>query len=147
MSRDSKVLFSMFFFVALIFCAATFYRYVIKQDYYILTQDECDPKTQSCFERKCGDLWWFECTGDPASDIQIYRYIQRKAYDFPYCDPVVKQEGFLAHLVEAKECPIPACDPSDSSCSVIYCDPAKDNNCFKPEEAATSSVSMLTTQT
>lgn len=105
---------------------------MVKQDYYVLTQSSCDPKTESCFERKCGDLWWFECIGDPESDISVYKYEKRKAYEFAYCDPVVSQEGFLAKLTEAKDCPIPECTENDVNCSVIYCDPGSDGNCYKP---------------
>ncbi len=108
--------------------AATYYRYVIKRDYAVEAQTDCDPETEKCFIWKC-DPRALEgeekCTGVPDNDIWYYQVVRRNAKNIPLCDP--KDEN----------CAALTCEPGEQGCSVEFCTPENVPNgeeCNDPEK-------------
>ena len=62
--------------------AVSYYKYMVKRDYIVQAQAECDPYTEKCFVHVCdpdpnvdGD----SCTGDPAEDTWYTKNVSRIA--------------------------------------------------------------------
>ncbi|MFA6184156.1 MAG: hypothetical protein WC682_03560 [Parcubacteria group bacterium] len=93
--------------------ALTFYRYIIKKDYMIQAQMDCDPYTETCFVWKCdpaSDVDGEKCTGDAENDIWYYKLIKRNASLIPDCDPT------------DENCEALACENNEPECHFILCD-------------------------
>ncbi|MCK9379351.1 MAG: hypothetical protein M0P97_04385 [Candidatus Moranbacteria bacterium] len=90
MDKKSKILIAVF--VALIFISVgvTYWRIVIKKDYVIESQVDCDPYSEECFVWKCDSQSSVEgeaCTGEPDEDIWYFKIVRRNAGNVPFCDP------------------------------------------------------------
>ncbi len=86
--KKTKIFFIVFFAAALIATGISFYKYFILKDYYIKTQVECDPKTESCFIYECDPEEDSECPEDQNERISYYKLVEKKAYAVPICDSV-----------------------------------------------------------
>ena len=101
------------FFYSIVLCLvitiiASFYRFIIKNDYLVYYESPCDPNTKSCFE-SCDD----NCT--------YYMKVQKYAPDvFVQCGK---------DITDCKSASV--CLPSDRKCSITYCNPKIDENCDK----------------
>jgi hypothetical protein len=128
LDRKSKVLFVIIGLLIVGSVAVTFWRYMMKRDYIIQAQTDCDPTTENCFVWKCDPASSVEgeaCTGDEESDTWYYKIIRRNAKNIPLCDP------------NDENCTALVCDPGEKDCSEELC--TDDNvpegeSCNDPEQ-------------
>lgn len=114
MSRGTKILMLAFVVLVALSVSASYYRFVILQDYIVRSKVDCDPATESCFVWICnpetdGEE---ECTGDLAEDTWYYKIAFRNAMHIPMCDPE-KDEVCLPFA-----CP----ETGESGCKEVLCD-------------------------
>jgi len=111
--KKSKIFFLVFFLLIAVAVGATYYRIMIKKDYIISTETDCDPYTENCFVWECDPESTVEgeaCTGDPETDIWYYKIIKRNAGRIPLCDP------------NDENCTALVCDENEPECSETLCD-------------------------
>lgn len=114
LDRKSKIL---FFAIGLLIAgsvAATYWRIVVKRDYIVQAQTDCDPTAENCFVWKCDPNSTVEgeaCTGDPEKDTWYYKIIRRNAKNIPLCDP------------NDENCTALTCEPEEKDCSEELCAP------------------------
>lgn len=107
--------------------AVTYWRIMVKKDYIITAQADCDPTTEKCFVWNCDPKSNVEgeaCTGDSEKDVWYYQIINRKAFNIPLCDP------------NDENCTALTCPEGEKDCSVEFCDEKtkkKENVCSDPE--------------
>jgi hypothetical protein len=113
MDRKSKILLAVFFLLIAGSVAFTYYRIMVKKDYLISSQIDCDPYTEKCFIWNCdpnstapGEA----CTGDPEVDVWYYKIAKRNASRIPLCNPETDEncQPFL-------------CDPGEPECGETLC--------------------------
>src|SRR5665647_1731385 len=107
MDKKSKIFFLVFFLLIAGSIAVTYYRIVIKRDYIISAQADCDPTMEKCFVWECDPISTVEgeaCIGDSESDIWYYKIIKRRAANIPLCDPNDENCTALTCSVGEKEC-------------------------------------------
>jgi hypothetical protein len=112
LDKKSKILFVIIGLLIVGSVAVTFWRYMLKRDYIVQAQTECDPETENCFVWECDPASIVEgeaCTGDEESDIWYYKIIHRNAKNIPLCDP------------NDEECTALVCDPGEEECSEELC--------------------------
>jgi hypothetical protein len=130
-SRAEKILIIIFFLLIIGSVAFTYYRIMLKKDYLISSQIDCDPYVEKCFIWNCdpeSDVEGEACTGDPEMDAWYYKIAKRNASRIPLCDPEADEncEPFL-------------CDPGEPECGETFCDEktvAEGETCNDPEEYA-----------
>lgn len=115
MDKKSKILLLTFLVLVIVVVAFTYYKYMVKRDYIIEAQADCDPYAEACFIWQCDPKSSEEgppdgeaseaCTGDPEEDIWYYQIVRRNAMN------------------------IPPCDPNDENCDALTCDPALEKDC------------------
>jgi hypothetical protein len=98
----------------------TAYRYLIKKDYIIQAETDCDPYTETCFIWEC-DINSSEegekCVGDSEADIWYYKIIKRNASKIPLCDST------------DENCRALVCEENESDCEFTLCtDENKEEN-------------------
>lgn len=91
----------------------TYWKIMVKRDYVIMAQADCDPYEEKCFVHICdpdpaADGEW--CTGDPEEDTWYTKNIRRMAYNIPDCDP------------NDEDCAALVCEEGEENCSYEYCD-------------------------
>lgn len=106
--------------------AFTYYRIVMKRDYMISAEAECDPYLEKCFIYVC-DPAVEECTGDPEEDTSYYKIMKRKAFNVPLCDPNIDE------TCEALICP-----EGEKDCDYELCEEGNADGieCVDPEQYA-----------
>lgn len=112
LDKKSKILFIIIGLLIVGSVAVTFWRYMIKKNYVVQAQTDCDPTTENCFIWKCDPASTVEgekCTGDPEKDIWYYKIIRRNAKNIPLCDP------------NDENCTALVCDPGEKDCSEELC--------------------------
>ncbi|MCA9363583.1 hypothetical protein KC851_04660 [Candidatus Kaiserbacteria bacterium] len=92
---------------------ATYYKFVILEDFYYYAEIDCDPETETCFTWICdpevdGEEY---CTGDLAEDTWYYKSIERYAYDTLECDPY------------GENCLTTECADNEEACYITNCTP------------------------
>ena len=126
--KKSKVLFVVLGILIAGSIAVTYWRYMVKRDYVIQAQIDCDPETENCLVWKCDPTSSAEgekCTGVPDNDIWYYKILNRNAKNIPSCDP--KDENCTAYV----------CDPGEPQCEITNCSPdnlKKGEECSTPEQ-------------
>lgn len=123
MDKSSKVLFFVIFLAILTAVGLSFYKYMVKMDYYLQIQTECNPAKERCFITECNPEEDSECPENEAERRSYYKIIMKKAYLAPDCDP------------KDEQCPEVTCD-SDSACQEIFCDEttvSDGETCHDPE--------------
>jgi hypothetical protein len=102
----------------------TYYRTMIKKDYPVIVQTECDPYTEKCFVHICDpspEVDGGVCTGDSFKDTWFTKNITRKASNIPLCDP--NDNNCLALICQENEsdCEYELCNennvPNGDSCN------------------------------
>lgn len=109
MDKKSKVLLAIFCVAVVASVSITYYRYIIKRDYYIRLQAECDPAVENCFAYECDPALDAECPEDTKERVSYYKYIEKKVYNLSKCSP------------DVENCPAPTC-VGDSFCREFLCD-------------------------
>lgn len=90
MDKKSKILLWIFVGLIAISVAVTYWRIMIKRDYVIEAQVDCDPYAEACFVWECDPTSTVEgeaCVGDPESDVWYFKVAKRNAGRIPLCDP------------------------------------------------------------
>jgi len=130
MDKKSKILFAVVGLAIAISVGVTYWRIMVKKNYIISSQVDCDPATEKCFVWKCdatlGEGEDGACTGDPEVDVWYYKNAQRKAFNIPLCDPE-KDETCLPFQ----------CNEGEKDCSETLCDETnvpEGESCNDPEE-------------
>jgi hypothetical protein len=114
MDKKSKILIAVFIVIILVSVALTYWRTMVKKDYVIENQIDCDPYTEACFIWKCDPASIVEgekCTGDPEADIWYYKIARRIAANIPLCDPNTDET-----------CDPWTCADGEKDCSETLCD-------------------------
>lgn len=128
LDRKSKILFIVLGILIVGSVAATYWRYMVKRDYIIEAQIDCDPETENCFIWRCDPMSLEEgekCTGVADNDTWYYKILRRNAKNIPLCDP--KDEN----------CTALTCPTGESECEEILCAPEnakKGEECSNPEQ-------------
>jgi hypothetical protein len=128
MDKKSKIFFLIFFLLIVGSVAATYYRIVVKKDYVISAQTDCDPAAEKCFVWECDPASTVDgeaCTGDAEADIWYYKTIKRVAANIPLCDP------------NDENCEALVCAEGEKDCEEILCSPEtalEGETCNNPEE-------------
>jgi hypothetical protein len=102
----------------------SYFHFVIKSDYVVYYEGECDPAIESCF---------VGCEDDGCTEEYFYSKVQKYAPD------VIRECG--EYITECAKANI--CLSTDQECSITYCDPETDgSDCSLPtvEENNISSV-------
>ncbi|MDD3487719.1 MAG: hypothetical protein PHF35_05120 [Candidatus Moranbacteria bacterium] len=127
--RKSKVLFVFLGILIIGSIAGTYWKIVVKRDYMIQAQIDCDPAEEKCFVWECDPNSTEEgeaCTGDPESDIWYYKILNRNAKNIPLCDPDTDEN-----------CTAYECNPGEKDCSEEFCDEENvpdGESCNDPEQ-------------
>jgi hypothetical protein len=124
MDKKSKIFFAIFFSVAFIIIAMSFFKFFVLKDYYIKSEADCDPETEKCFIYECDPTVDTECSENPDERISYYKLIEKKAYALPLCDS------------SSSDCPSITCQAGED-CKEFLCDEAtktQDEQCNNPEE-------------
>jgi len=121
-----KILLGVLFLLIIGSVGVTYWRIVIKKDYVIDAQADCDPTGDKCFIWKCDPNATDEsekCTGDPDKDTWYYQKASRKAAKVPTCDS------------NDENCKPWQCGENEADCSVTFCTDATkkaDDTCSDP---------------
>ena len=109
--------------------AFTYYRIIIKRDYMVFSQIDCDPYEERCFIWECDPDSTEEgeaCTGDPEMNIWYYKLVNRKANEIQLCDPNVDEN-----------CDPWTCESDEEDCGETLCDEEtkaeQEAECSNPE--------------
>jgi hypothetical protein len=126
MDTKTKIFFIVFFLLIAGAVGASYYKFIVKRNYIVEAQADCDPYTKKCFVHTCDSGAGEECTGNPEEDTSYYKIIRRNAQNIPLCDP--KEEG----------CNALVCPSGEAECEITFCDPATagDVECSDPETYA-----------
>jgi hypothetical protein len=108
-----KILLWIFFLLVIGSLGFTYWKIMIKRNYVIVAQVECDPYLEKCFTHVCNPDPNVdgECTGNLAEDVWYTKNISRMAYNIPNCDPNVDES-----------CTALVCGDNETSCSYELCD-------------------------
>ena len=104
--------------------AFTYYRIVVKKNYLISAEADCDPTIEKCFVYVCDPAAGEECTGDPEEDTSYYKIIKRKASSIPLCDP------------NDENCDALICSEGEADCNYELCEDGNADGieCNDPEQ-------------
>jgi hypothetical protein len=111
--KKSKIFFAVLFLLIAGSVAVTYWRIMIKKDYIIEAQTDCDPTVDECFIWECDPQSSEEgeaCTGDPEKDIWYFQVIKRKASNIPLCDPNMDEN-----------CEALVCGENEPECEYEFC--------------------------
>lgn len=121
-----RIVLTIFVFLVAGSVAAAFRRYMVRNDYVVQTQVECDPESEACFVWEC-DMESLEegekCTGNPDEDVWYYKLVRKNAQNIPFCDP------------NKEECEEISCKEGETGCSEEFCTPENvpdGENCNDP---------------
>ena len=137
LDQKSKILFIIIGLLIAGSVAVTFWRYIVKRDYIVQAQTDCDPTTENCFIWKCDPASTVEgeaCTGDPEKNIWYYKIIHRNAKNIPNCDPKDENCKALVCNPGEKDCSEELCTPESVKAPDTCNDPAQYNVDNPPEE-------------
>lgn len=112
MDKKSKILIGVFVALIIASVGVTYWRIMIKKDYIIEAQTDCDPYADACFVWECdpeSDVEGEACTGDPEADVWYFQVMRRKAFNIPLCDP------------NDETCEALMCPEGEADCSYEFC--------------------------
>lgn len=113
MDKKSKIFFIIFGMLVVVMVGATYWRIMIKKDYVVEAQIDCDPYIQNCFIWECdpnSNVEGEACTGDAEKDIWYYNIVKRNAGRIPLCDPATDEN-----------CTALVCGENEPECEQIFC--------------------------
>ncbi|MDP1620301.1 MAG: hypothetical protein Q8L11_01095 [Candidatus Moranbacteria bacterium] len=111
--RTERIFFLVFILLIVGSIGVTYWKIMVKRDYVIVAQADCDPYEEKCFVHICdpdpaADGEW--CMGDPEEDTWFTKNISRMAYNIPDCDP------------NGEDCTALVCGEGEDNCSYELCD-------------------------
>jgi hypothetical protein len=113
MDKKSKIFFAVMGILIIASVGATYWRIMVKKDYIVEAQTDCDPYADECFIWECdpeSDVEGEACTGDPEMDSWYFQVIRRNAANVPLCDPNIDEE-----------CEALVCGENEPECEYIFC--------------------------
>jgi len=113
MDKKSKILFAIIGLLIVASVAVTYWRIMIKKDYVIEAQTDCDPYAEKCFLWECdpeSTVDGEKCTGNPEEDSWYFQVARRNAAKIPLCDPD-----------KDETCDPWTCDENEPDCFVEFC--------------------------
>lgn len=113
MDRKSKILFLIVGLLIAASVAVTYWRIMVKKDYIIEAQTDCDPYAENCFIWECDPDSTVEgekCTGDPETDSWYFQVVKRNASRIPLCDPDTNEN-----------CEALVCGENEPECEYVFC--------------------------
>lgn len=113
MDKKNKIFFLVLFLLIAGSVAMTYWRIMIRKDYVIEAQTDCDPTVDECFIWECDPQSSVEgeaCTGDPEEDIWYFQVIRRNAKNIPLCNPD-----------EDENCEALVCGENEADCEYEFC--------------------------
>ncbi len=113
MDKKSKILFLIIGLLIVASVAVTYWRIMVKKDYIIEAQTDCDPYTDKCFIWECdpeSDVEGEACTGDPDTDTWYFQVVKRNASQIPLCDPNTDEN-----------CEALVCGENEPDCEYVFC--------------------------
>ncbi len=142
MDKKSKLLIAIVTMLILISILITFWRIMIKRDYIIENQIDCDPTIDACFIWECDPESTVEgeaCTGDPEMDSWYYQIARRNAAKIPMCDPEQDETCDPWTCEEGeKDCSMTFCDETTKEEQGVECNDPVQYNIDNPEEEASA---------
>ena len=116
--KDHSFSFIILFFVIVV-TVISYHRFMVRNDYVVSYEGECDPSVSSCF---------IGCEDDECTTEYYYSKVQKYAPDL--------YEECGLDITDCDEASV--CYPNDGKCSIVYCDPQIDGDdmCaeYLPEE-------------
>jgi len=112
MDKKTKIFWLVMIVLILASVASAFYRYIIKKDYNIQAQVDCDPSQEACFVWECDPENSEEgeaCTGDPEADYWTYKIINKNASRIVSCDQ------------DDEDCEALFCGENEPDCGFVFC--------------------------
>lgn len=124
---SGKIFFLVFFLLIVGSVALTYYRIMVKRDYIISAQIDCDPAKEACFVSECDPESDSECADTPEDErTTYYKTIKKNAKNIPLCD------------AQKNECPEQlSCEPGEEECEEELCDESnvpEGESCNDPEQ-------------
>ena len=131
MDKKSKIFFLVLFLLIAGSVGMAYWRIVVRKDYVVQTQEDCDPSVEKCFIWECDPESMEEgeaCTGDSEEDVWYYQLQKRNASNVPLCNPE-----------EDEDCQPMSCNSYiEKDCETVYCDEKtaieQETECNDPEE-------------
>ncbi len=115
--------------------AASYYRFVVLDDYLVSYKMDCDPTVASCY-LGCQDLIIADISDCPTADVFYYTKVERYAAD------LIKLCG-----ENITACPFAnTCTNQERSCSISFCDPQKIGSICDPVDHRSSDTASLPPQ-
>lgn len=106
MDKKSKKFFIIFFVFIFIMVFLSFLKYFVFKDYYIKMKVPCDISIENCFVSECS-IDDEECATNGNKRVNTYKWIKKKAFSFPSCNPTLLN--------------CPSIDCNESDCEEIFC--------------------------
>lgn len=98
----------------ILFISASYYRFIVKNDYLVSYEAPCDENLNSCF---------IGCTDETCSETYTYLLVERKANELnKICGNDVSECPLAKSCIKA----------NDNSCRLTYCDETVDTECSTP---------------
>ncbi len=113
MDKKSKIFFIIFGLLIAVMIGATYWRIMVKKDYVVEAQTDCDPYVEQCFLWECdpeSDVDGEKCTGDPEEDSWYFQVIKRNASRIPLCDSATDEN-----------CEALVCGENEPECEYEFC--------------------------
>jgi len=110
MDKKSIILFVLLFATVAVFVALTYYRVMVRRDYIVSVEVDCDPAVEQCFVAVCDPAEDETCSENPDEQTYYYKIINKNVRNIIPCD------------WPAEECPALACAPGEAECEEIFCD-------------------------
>ena len=108
MDKKTKALLWSLVAVIVILVAFKYFEFYINKDYTFITQVDCDPATESCFQIICEEEGCDDSSGIIYYDGSPYKYVEMPASLAPMC-------------LEDTTCPEFTCDQVGEGCETYYC--------------------------
>lgn len=117
MEKSTKIILGIVGIAIIVVVVVKYYQFYIYKDYTFLTQVNCDPAVEACFQLLADNQ-------DPETGIIFYdgspyKYVEMPAAVAPVC-------------LEEVTCLDFTCDQVDGECETYYCD-ANDEESYDPE--------------
>jgi len=112
MDKKTKIFWLVMIVLIFSSVASAFYRYIIKKDYIIQAQIDCDPLEESCFVWECdpeSDEEGEACTGDEEVNLWTYKIINKNASRIVSCDQ------------DDEDCEALFCGENEPDCGFVFC--------------------------
>jgi len=137
MDKKSKIFLAVFFFLIIASVGVTYWRIVVKKDYVVQAQIDCDPTIENCFIWQCDPESTVEgeaCIGDPESDIWYYKIAKRNASVIPLCDSNDENCAPFECADGEKDCSVALCDETNKAEQGVECNDPVQYNIDNPAE-------------